>query len=333
MTSYSDASPGYTLATVFEASLAGFVSGVRWYAPTTAPTGTVIGLLYRHSDGAQLASANFGTITTSAWNSVMFASPVAIDANLAYCVSIWTADWYVANSGYFFSAPLTNGHLTAFQDNAAPDFLRNGAYASGASTAHPTNAGGGAFYGVDLVYDVGDATVTPSTIATVAALPSPSVSTGSTVTPAAIATTTSVPGSAESVGSTLDVAAIAGTTTMPAADAHGGVGVTPATVAATAAFPSTTLPAGVDTTPGVIAATAAFPDPTVIAETTLTSPTQTGSWYGLLNILDEARREAAAERAQRPVACPYCGEPLKTGHDSSLYCPFDGWRPTGTWLR
>lgn len=49
------------------------------------------------------------------------------------------------------------------------------------------------------------------------------------------------------------------------------------------------------------------------------------SWEQLQAITQEARDEARAERAQRPTACPNDGEPLLTGPNGLLYCPFDGW--------
>ncbi|MEU0465023.1 hypothetical protein ABZ215_13550 [Amycolatopsis sp. NPDC006131] len=55
--------------------------------------------------------------------------------------------------------------------------------------------------------------------------------------------------------------------------------------------------------------------------------TEAGGWYGLLAIAQEAAAERAAEKAQPPVACPNDGEPLQTGPDGRLHCPFDGWRP------
>lgn len=52
-----------------------------------------------------------------------------------------------------------------------------------------------------------------------------------------------------------------------------------------------------------------------------------GSWYQLLDIYRDAAEEYALEKARAPVACPNDGEPLKTGPQGQLYCPFDGWRP------
>lgn len=51
------------------------------------------------------------------------------------------------------------------------------------------------------------------------------------------------------------------------------------------------------------------------------------SWQRLLDIYHEAAEDIRFQQTQPPVACPNDGEPLKTGPDGKLYCPFDGWRP------
>ncbi len=47
------------------------------------------------------------------------------------------------------------------------------------------------------------------------------------------------------------------------------------------------------------------------------------SWTELQAIVDDA--EAEALRDDPPVACPNDGEPLESGQDNVLHCPFDGW--------
>lgn len=172
--SFSDGAPGLTLGTVFASDANGYVTGLRWYAPSTAPSGTVTGHLYRYSDGALLASADLGAITASAWNTAEFASPVAITANLAYTIAVWTADWYPYTGSFFSAAPLSNGsHLTGFQHNVAPDFVINGTFNSGATPTFPTGNPNGACYFVDphfttslVVYGTAvGAASTPATVA------------------------------------------------------------------------------------------------------------------------------------------------------------------------
>lgn len=63
------------------------------------------------------------------------------------------------------------------------------------------------------------------------------------------------------------------------------------------------------------------------------TPAAGGSgWYGLLSSLREAREEFEAESVQLPQACPQDGEPLREGPDGQLFCPFDGWRPDGSYV-
>jgi hypothetical protein len=53
-------------------------------------------------------------------------------------------------------------------------------------------------------------------------------------------------------------------------------------------------------------------------------------WYGLLNILQYCRDTVRESRAQHPVACPRCGEPIRVGPDDSIYCSWGHWVWDGT---
>jgi hypothetical protein len=58
-------------------------------------------------------------------------------------------------------------------------------------------------------------------------------------------------------------------------------------------------------------------------------PQQTGSWWGLYNVLREQAEYAQYYRSQPPVACPNDGTPLLGGPPQEaavLFCPFDGWQ-------
>lgn len=48
------------------------------------------------------------------------------------------------------------------------------------------------------------------------------------------------------------------------------------------------------------------------------------SWQQLLDIAREAVDEKRQQEVAPPVACPHDGEPLRTGPDGRLACPFDG---------
>lgn len=69
---------------------------------------------------------------------------------------------------------------------------------------------------------------------------------------------------------------------------------------------------------------------TLAVETTNPEATaRTGSWYELVSILEEAAAEQRWQQQRIPSACPNDGEPLRSGPDGGLYCPYDGWRWDG----
>jgi hypothetical protein len=59
-------------------------------------------------------------------------------------------------------------------------------------------------------------------------------------------------------------------------------------------------------------------------------PTAEGSWWPLLDVLREAAQARADDTARPPAACPYDGEPLRTGPGGVLHCPWDGWTWDGS---
>lgn len=52
------------------------------------------------------------------------------------------------------------------------------------------------------------------------------------------------------------------------------------------------------------------------------------AWEELLAIMREGADEVREEQARPPIACPDCGEPLRSGPDGVLFCRFDGWTNT-----
>ena len=56
------------------------------------------------STGTLLASATFTNETASGWQTVNFASPVAITANTTYVASYHSSGYYSANANYFAAA-------------------------------------------------------------------------------------------------------------------------------------------------------------------------------------------------------------------------------------
>ncbi len=50
------------------------------------------------------------------------------------------------------------------------------------------------------------------------------------------------------------------------------------------------------------------------------------SWEQLLSILHEGVDTVRAEKSAPPQACPNDGEPLRSGPNGELFCPYDGYQ-------
>jgi N,N-dimethylformamidase beta subunit-like protein/uncharacterized protein DUF4082/fibronectin type III domain protein len=140
-----DTSP-VELGVKFTADYSGSVTGVRFYKASTN-TGTHIGSLWSAS-GTRLAQATFSGESASGWQTVTFASPVAISANTTYVAS------YFAPNGHY---SVTNGGLSSGVDNAplhavANSTSANGVFAYGASSSFPSGSYNAGDYGVDVLF-------------------------------------------------------------------------------------------------------------------------------------------------------------------------------------
>jgi hypothetical protein len=129
-----------TLGVSFHSTLAGTVSGIRFYK-SAGNTGTHIGALWSAS-GQQLAVATFTGESSSGWQTVTFASPVTIAANTVYVASYSSPNGvYSATPGDFSGAGVTRGPLVA--GNNAGAYSYPGGFPGSTS---PTN------YLVDVVF-------------------------------------------------------------------------------------------------------------------------------------------------------------------------------------
>jgi hypothetical protein len=114
----------YELGTVFESSIAGQVTALRFYLGPVegAAPGTIVGRLWTGS-GTLLASETFGSLAVG-WNEVALSTPVAISASTTYVVSAntnagtsgtgsYAVDQGPGALGFFGGGGYTNGPLTA----------------------------------------------------------------------------------------------------------------------------------------------------------------------------------------------------------------------------
>ncbi len=137
------ASGSYDVGVKFESSVAGTVTGVRFYKQTWMGGYTHVGYLWS-SSGQLLASASFTGETSYGWQQVKFSNPVAIAANTVYIVSFSTGGGYFGiTSPYFSGSGYTNGPLEALPSSTSGG---NGVYGSGNASFPTTNSGGMNFW-------------------------------------------------------------------------------------------------------------------------------------------------------------------------------------------
>ena len=151
------------LGTKIRFDSAGYVSGVRFYKGSQN-TGTHTGSLWS-SPGTRLATGTFTGESASGWQTLTFASPVAVAANTTYVVSYHTnTGYYSSSSGYFASAGATNDKIHALQEGVDGG---NGVYLYGPG-GFPIYAWASTNYWVDVLYSSSSSSdTTPATVTAV----------------------------------------------------------------------------------------------------------------------------------------------------------------------
>ena len=112
-------SGSYEVGVKFTASVAGEVTGVRFYKQTWMGGYVHVGHLWS-STGTLLATATFTNESAYGWQQVTFSSPVAILANTVYIASFSTGGGYFGiTSPFFTSGGVTNGPLEALPNSVS----------------------------------------------------------------------------------------------------------------------------------------------------------------------------------------------------------------------
>lgn len=135
------------LGTRFQSSASGWVTGVTFYKGT-GNTGTHTGSLWS-ADGTLLASGTFTSESATGWQTMTFATPVAISADTAYVVSYHAPNGNYAVDGGYFASAHKSYPLTATADTVS---AHNGLYRYGSDVAFPTGSYGSANYWVGPVF-------------------------------------------------------------------------------------------------------------------------------------------------------------------------------------
>ena len=166
----ADAGPdsAVELGVKFKSDVAGIITGIRFYK-AAANTGVHIGNLWS-STGTRLATATFANETTSGWQQVLFATPVAIASSTVYVAS-YHADngHYSVNFNYFSEKGMDNPPLHMLADGVSGG---NGVYAYGLNRAFPNQTYNAANYWVDVIFQA----ETEPTLTSIVVMPaSPSI--------------------------------------------------------------------------------------------------------------------------------------------------------------
>jgi hypothetical protein len=135
------------LGTKFRTSVAGSVTGIRFYK-VAGNSGTHTGELY-NSSGTRLAQAVFSGESASGWQTVTFSSPVSISANTTYIAAYFSASGNYTSTDNYFTSAVTNGSVTALADGTDGP---NGVYLYTTSPAYPTSSYLATNYWVDVVF-------------------------------------------------------------------------------------------------------------------------------------------------------------------------------------
>ncbi len=135
------------LGVKFRTSVAGFISGIRFYKGAQN-SGVHVGNLWS-ATGTLLASATFTAESAQGWQQVTFGAPVPVTANTTYVASYHAPNGgYAGDNNYFLGAGVTSGPLQALADGVDGG---NGVYRYGAS-GFPTETFFSTNYWVDVVF-------------------------------------------------------------------------------------------------------------------------------------------------------------------------------------
>ena len=157
---------GHEVGVKFSSSVAGLITGVRFYK-TTGNTGTHTGELYS-STGTRLAQAIFTNETASGWQQVLFTTPVTISANTTYTAAYFSSlGNYTEDNDYFLHHSITNPPLTAPADgtnggSGTDPGNGQGVYKYTSSPAFPNQLYRSANYWVDPIFSPASTSPVPN---------------------------------------------------------------------------------------------------------------------------------------------------------------------------
>jgi hypothetical protein len=154
------------LGVKFQADRDGYVSGLRYYKGSLN-TGNHTGNLWS-ATGALLATATFTSESSSGWQTVRFATPVAIVANTIYVASYFAPSGGFAFDLNYFTTSVNNGSLRA---PSTTESNGNGLYRYGSQSAFPNSSYNASNYWVDVLFSEVLIDSTPPTASELSPIP------------------------------------------------------------------------------------------------------------------------------------------------------------------
>ncbi|RWY74304.1 DUF4082 domain-containing protein [Rhizobium leguminosarum] len=152
----TDDTSAVELGVKFQTSVAGTVTGIRFYKGSQ-DTGTHTGSLWS-STGTRLATLTFTNETASGWQIAYFTSPVALTAGQTYTASYHTNTGHYSTTADYFISNVTSGPLTAPASG-------NGVYTYGSASLFPTGTFQSTNYWVDVMFSTSGSNTTPTAVA------------------------------------------------------------------------------------------------------------------------------------------------------------------------
>ncbi len=164
----STAGNSYELGNMFIPTTSGYITGVRFYKGV-GDTGTHTGSLWTINGnysgtqtGTQLATGTFTGETSSGWQTLTFATPVAVTAGIQYVISYHTTSGLLYFASNFFSPGTTfvNGPLLGY----------GGIWVGSSGGVFPTNMTTAA-YAADPIFSLSSSGTNPVTLFPASGLP------------------------------------------------------------------------------------------------------------------------------------------------------------------
>ena len=148
---------GIAVGMKFRSSQNGFITGVRYYKGA-GTTGTHTGHLWTNT-GSLLGSATYTGETSSGWQQKLFTTPIAINANITYVVSLFSPSGHYAATDPYFTQAVINGPLRAL---ASGEDGPNGLYRYSSTSVFPNSSFNSSNYWVDVVFTTSGGTAGPT---------------------------------------------------------------------------------------------------------------------------------------------------------------------------